>query len=468
MLILLLGIIGVSRNYHKLKEKHIQDINEYESQLALFKEDSIKYLQSISAPINQVSFRKSSASEAYLSASQGIEAHLKGLNWRGYFIDNGQDVLEDIRTSFDAYYRTTIDKIEFDPDFENCGYPDLIVEIKSSPSFYQPSTLSKYLGKSEPKPYKSYKLNSCDKRKATMDLWLVSFDLTFRIEPNFKHNRNNEFSSDKKHPITQKPIHEIRGQREYKDMRYDRLSVLLEFKPKNFYYLSSEPANPLAPLNESPKIGIGAVECIYFEKVGEGGENNKAVRLGVELEKGKSLPLYPDMESLLNQISWKRRSNTIFNQGEPQEVESQVSAYENITDICEDGKIIADPDFFNKPKYSLVDIKNLGSWKQEKSWFLGETEYKADYFHVKFLVHLYVLGEWVVKDENLSKFKPRPPASITKPGLFDYLLPDFNLGVFGKVLSIILLPLILILLFSFFFPSIRVLVNRIIMRIIKI
>lgn len=465
--ILLLGIIGESMKYRGNMERHRELLSLYKEDINNFREDSLRLLQSISAPAAGISFRRSTAGEAYLSASQGIEAHLKGINWHGYYIDIDQPILNDMRRKFNAYYRETIDKIEFDPDFEGCGYPDLIVEIKNSPSFYQPSLFSKYLGKSDPKPYKSYQLNSCGKRKATMDMWLVSFDLTFRIEPNFIYDRNKEYSFDGSHPITRKRADKIRSQKEYKDMRYDRLSVFLEFKPKNFYYLASTGNGPLTPLNESPKIGIGAVECIYFEKVGEGGENNNASRLGIELEKGKSLPLYPNLADLIEQTSWKRRDIAIYNKGKTRPVEEQISAYETITDICEDQKVIADPDFFNKSKFSIIDIKNLGSWKQDKSWVLGKTEFKADYFHVRFLVHLYVLGEWVVKDENLVKFKPRPPASVTKPGLLDYLLPDFNFGPIGRIIPALLFPLIVVLLLSFFFPVIRSFVNSLIKKLIN-
>jgi len=218
-------------------------------------------------------------------------------------------------------------------------------------------------------------------------------------------------------------------------------------------------------MNPSPKIGIGAVECIFVEKVGEQGENNKATRLGVEIEKGKSLPLYPNLNDLKKQYAYNNYKPE-KTPGVNKSVKNLVSKYENIVDICADQITIADTSFFNQPKYSAIDIKNLGSWKQEKSWFLGKTEYKADYFHVKFLVHLYVLGEWVVKDENIMQFEARPPASYTRAGLFDYLLPDFNLGMAGKIFGFILLPVILLLALSFVFPTVKKLVNKILRKLI--
>ncbi len=476
LLIIFLVILGLGaaftfHRYKNKKEQYEKEMQQYEKLHKAFQRDSAKYVEHISAPENGISFNASSSGTAYQSASQGIEAHLKGLSWRGFYIDRQQPVTKTMINNFDAHFVNTIDKIEFDPDFPGNGYPDIIFDIKSAPSFYKPKTMSKFLSERinrEPKPYKSYELNSCGRKKAVMDLWLVSFDMTFRIEPNFEHSKNNEFEFEGKHPITYFNDNKIRRMREYNDMRYDRMAVFLEFKPKNFFYINEQnnaKGNLLSPLNPSPKIGIGAVECIFVEKVGENGENNKATRLGVEIEKGKSLPLYPSLEELKKQYAYKNYDPE-KTPGENQPVGSLVEKYNNIVDVCEDQVAIADTNFFNQPKYSVIDLKNLGSWKQEKSWFLGKTEYKADYFHVKFLVHLYVLGEWIVKDENIMQFEARPPASYTRAGLFDYLLPDFNLGMAGKIFGFILLPVILLLALSFVFPTVRKLINKILGKII--
>ncbi|MFC2086254.1 hypothetical protein ACFLQ9_00885 [Bacteroidota bacterium] len=242
----------------------------------------------------------------------------------------------------------------------------------------------------------------------------------------------------------------------------------MNLNQKNFYYLNFENGSggKVEPLNRSPKMGIGAVECIMIQKVGEQGTNNSATRLGVEIEKGKSLPLYPDLEELKKIYSYKNFNSEIKDKEQVKPVSEMVSSYENIVDICENEIVIADTNFFNKSKFSVIDLKNLGSWKQDKSWFLGASEYKADYFHVKFLVHLYVLGEWVVKDENIVKFEARPPSSLTKPGIFDYIFPDFKLGFGGRILSVILTPILLLLILSFVFPPLRIMINNLLKRFI--
>jgi hypothetical protein len=102
---------------------------------------------------------------------------------------------------------------------------------------------------------------------------------------------------------------------------------------------------------------------------------------------------------------------------------------------------LASESLFNSSKFSHIDIKNLGSWKEEQSWFLGDRTFTADYYHAKFLIHLYLLGEWTVKGDTFASFEARMPTRITKPGVLDYLLPDFNLGFWGRMFAAALLPL---------------------------
>lgn len=469
--VLITVIIAIGINFKHIDNNNYKvKLEKYQEKLKKYKEDSIKIIKSISAPVNAISYKVSSASEAYQSASQGIDVHLRGLSWRNYFLDNNENIIKQLENDFDAYYTRTIEKIQFDPDFPDNGYPDLIIDIKSSPSFYRPTLFSEYLGNiglSEPKPYKSYELNSCDKRKAMMDLWLVTFDISFRIEPNFEYSKNKEIVFEGKHPITRSSDNSIRKKKEYDDRRYDRMSVYLEFKPKDFFYLSSNDnaSNLTEPLNKSPKIGIGAVECIFINKVGEQGLNNDATRIGVVIEKGKSLPLYPNLDELKRIYSRKNTEEQENQKKQITPVKDMVSDYENIVDICDQEVVTADTNFFNKSKFSIIDLKNLGSWKQQKEWFLGANKYNADYYHAQFLVHLYVLGEWVVKDENLISFEARPPAKYEKPSLLDYLFPDFNLGIGGKFLSAVLIPVLIILILSFFFPSIKKVVNKLIEKL---
>lgn len=461
--ILIIGVCITFFSYLAAESLYTDNYKIYKSKRKKFIEDSIAIMEGIPAPKGRMAFKNSSGGEPYMSASQGIEVHLKGLNWRGFYLDNDAAVINELRDKYDAYYKASIDKITFDPDFENNGYPDFITEIKSAPSFYQTGLISKYLNSKNPEPYKSITLNSCDNRKAVMDLWLVTFDITFRIEPNYDYRLNLAHRYNGKHPITDKSGLWLRNRFEYENMKYDRLSVLLEFKPKDFVYLAVDNEDRLKPLNETPKIGIAAVECIDFNKVGEQGVNTNTTTLGVEIEKGKSLPLYPNFDSLLKQVAYKQGKTSKKPTVSP--VKDGVTTFENIIDVCQSEQVIADPNFFNSAKYSFIDIKNLGSWEQKKNWFFDKSVYKADYFHVKMLVHLYVLGEWVVKDENLIKFEARPPSIYVKPGLLDYLLPNFKIGWFGKILSALVLIMIVVLLLSFVLRPFGVFINYVLRKL---
>jgi hypothetical protein len=447
---------------------YLDSLETYNAAYTSYRTDSLISIRSISPPTNGIKWR-SSNSAAYLSASQGIEVHLKGLSWRGWYLDHQSPVVKTLRNNFDAQYSNTIDNIKFDPDFPSNGYPDLIVKVVNAPSFYNPGIVSEYLGeliKVEPKPYKSYELQSCDNRKATMDLWLVTCDLTFRIEPEMIHQRNGEWDYDGRHPITKEQDEWSRGRREYKNTRYDRLSVFLELKPKHNFYIAETGAYPYLQPNQNPKIGIGAVECIQIEKVGEKGINNQAVTLGVDLEKGKSLPLYPSLESIKDIYAYRNTADNPYKGSKLQETDDQLQDYTNIIDICDQSLALADESLFNASKFSHIDIKNLGSWKEEGGWLLGGNTYNADYYHAKFLIHLYVLGEWTVKGDTFAAFEARLPTQVNKPGFLDYVLPDFGLGIVGKIATIILLSLIVVVFMPILFPSLRFIINKLLQLVI--
>ena len=86
--ILLVGVYNVSKDYSRSLHNYENQLIEYNQKLEKHRQDSIRLIQSISAPRNAIQYPVSSAGEAYQSASQGIEVQLKGLSWRGYFRHN--------------------------------------------------------------------------------------------------------------------------------------------------------------------------------------------------------------------------------------------------------------------------------------------------------------------------------------------------------------------------------------------
>ncbi len=449
-----------SDNQYQNELKAYQDsLKIYESSLAQRDADSARLIQA--NPDGDIAFSTNQIENAlgnpYLSASQGIEVHLEGLEWRGKYFDPA--LIQDIKTKFSGRYVNTINQIHLDPDFPRNGYPDLFIDIQNAPTIYQPGAISSFLKDilNVKKPVNSYWLNT-NSGKAKMDLWLVEFDMTFRIEPSDNHSRNREIVFDGIHPITRESDNSIRGKREMKNQRYDQMNVLLKIQPNvNHWYIADKNENGVYEPNGSPKIGVAAIECLQIQKVGEEGINNQDTRIGIVLNKGKSLPLYPSAESLKSALT-----GTPFTP----EVAELTKDYLELTN--EEGKPIRlNNQLFNQAKYSYVSIQNLGSWKEEKSWPLGPTTFNADYFHASFLVHLYVLGEWTVKPSSFVAFEARKPFKVTKPGLLDQLLPDFKLGIFGKFVITAVLIIGLTCVLAIFFPPLFKLINALLKRVTK-
>lgn len=476
----ILGMFVTQNNYENKLLKYEEDLKEYHVNYDDFKKDSTNFRRNISAPKESIKWNKtkglistlnSSTDEPYLSAAQGIEVHLKGLTWGDYFLDNKEPIVREMEKKFGAEFKRTINSVSFDPDFKDNGYPDLLIRVENAPSFYEPNNVSNVLNNifsKEPAPYKSFEIESCDSNKTMMDLWLVSVDLTFRIEPAKGHDRNKEKDFDGRHPITGKKASWSRGKREFKnkDNSYGNLGVLVEFKPKSNFYISEIQSNGLlSPINENPKIGIGAVECVSIKNISEAGANSPISSIGVNLSTGSSIALYPNIEEL-KEIYAKNSiddagNNELIEKKEQLNLEASILNHDNILEYCKNSVAEVDPNFFGSSKYSVLEIKNLGPWKNKEKFVFRKKEYRADLYTVNFLIHLYVLGEWTVKDQNLTKYKPRKPFKIERPTIWSYIIPDFLIGIIGKIFSGIIILLILLIILSIVVPSFGKLVGKI-------
>jgi len=386
----------------------------------------------------------------YLSASQGVEVHLEGIRWENRWFTASQKHGID---KLNGLAEVQLNQILFDPDFEKAGMPDLNVEV-TAPRFFEMKSflkdwlegfdLSGFLGQSfsDRKPIRTYDLESTPGTKQKMSLWLMEFDAFLRIEPSPDHDNTNVGGLEK-HPVTGVPTGKIRREDESKNQRYGNVSVMLKFKPKNgtWYIASRDESGVLVP-NGEPQIGIGAVECIGIKQVSE---NKNVNNIGVYIRKGSSLALYNSPE----EIDSKYYQNTIRPEDLLRPIESKV--YTNGSEV--------NPNLFGKEKYAIIHLANLGSW-QEGSWFSKIHRY-ADLYHARFVIHTYVLGEWTVQPVAIAKPEPRPPFELKKAGLLDFLLPDFNLGFFGKLLSGGGWVIIGLIVLSLFFPPIGALINKV-------
>ena len=388
--------------------------------------------------------------DPYLSASQGVEVHLVGIRWENrWFKPNQTHRIEQMG----GMAEVQINQIVFDPDFARAGMPDLNVEV-TAPRFFEMKTflgdwlegfnLSGFLGKSfgDKKPVKTYDLNTTPDKRHKMSLWLMEFDAFLRIEPSPDHDNTNVGNLEN-HPVTGIPTRKIRSDVEAKNQRYGNVSIMLKFKPKDgTWYIADRDESGMLVSNGEPKIGVGAVECIGIKAISQSKDLNN---IGIYIRRGSSLALYSTPEEIDSKFT---------NIGIDQD--NVIIPVE--TKVFDEGAI-ANPHLFGSEKYAIIHLANLGSW-QEGSWLSSRTRY-ADQYHARFVIHTYVLGEWDVQPISIATPEPRPPYSQKKAGLLSFLLPDFNLGWFGRILSGGGWIIAGIIVLSLFFPPVTALVNKV-------
>ena len=120
--------------YNAAWEQHLKDSIELRNTIP--PKDGLKYNRN-SIP--------GSYDKPYLNASQGIEAHLAGLEWKGHIVEG--ETLTNMEKNFGGRFVNSISHIHFDLDFESSGYPDLMVEVNRAPTLYHVGMLSQSLSK---------------------------------------------------------------------------------------------------------------------------------------------------------------------------------------------------------------------------------------------------------------------------------------------------------------------------------
>lgn len=474
ILILIIGakMTRVSSDYD---EKIYQDsLKYYQNALEKMKKDSLALKQVLAGTLppepsikglsgEAANLPSSDFSKTNLNAAQGVEVALKGIEWSGTMMESVQGQL---KRNFGARYVNNYNEIIMDPDFPNCGYPDLWVTVPEVPTLTidDRKSVSRFLRKkiNKEKPIESYHLQVGNNKKVRMDLWLANFEVIFRIVPDDKHNRNEEFPYTGKHPITKIDADDIRRKRERNKQRYGYLTVFLEFRPKDTWFIGQPMESGVFKADRQPEIGIAAVECAKVFRIDEKGANKEDTDIYLTIEPGQSIPLYNSLEEVIGQFT-----DQYHKDAELKPAVETVSA--DYYKMAQDSTgTFYNPDLFGKTKYSAIQIKNLGSWKSQQGFLFGNTKYEGDLFKAEFLIHLFVIGEWTVKPNSFVETDIRPPKVITKKGLIDFLLPDFKLGFFGKIFSGTVGILILIVFLSVFFPPLGKIVNGVLKKILGI
>ena len=377
-------------------------------------------------------FGNSSATSAglkeYLFASQGLEVQFTGLSWNGMTVD-----LDSIPAG--GFLNLQSNSIHFDPDLPNRGFPDLFVTVNNIPVIYHTSPVSRLFNGVNTKgtAYRTYEFLTAEGKAVKMDLWLMAFDMTFRVDASAK---SRVYSDRKRRDL---PMNEFipRDTRrpEFRGPSYENLEVLFRVIPgKDLWLMADGSGDGYKTLPEHPEMAIAAIECIEIEKVTDEKLIPESSGLGIDLSRGQLLPLTID-------------APTDF----------------DVSD--EEGGLMLNPGFFNQPVATGIRIHNLRIRRAGKPFLGARARYVGDAFHVRFLIHVYVVGDWVIQGGAFADYEPRGPQVVSSPGLLDYVLPDFHLGFFGKFISSALILLILVLTLGLFFPSMIELLNMAIRKL---
>lgn len=426
-----------------------------------------------------------------ISAFQGIHSEIAGLRYfnNDWWLDNVEakkDLLE-----FNGYFSNTITQLHMDLDHDECGLPDIIVNI-SQPQILTAERFlrlasgrknettdeaSDYLKKrlSVERPVEIYEWQSEDQYgsmdRQFMELWLMTFDITIETLPSPTHRKQR------------KQFHRIFGDKlsdgkEYDNQRHKPFDILIKLSPDTAttnYYQGRKTTYGGTVKLDTVKFGIGGVEILDSKYNGEkevAAERGNIVeqRIGAFVPRGLSYALFKDLNSI------PHAQKILTEEGQEAylkaNITSQSTPFYNLNG--QPRNQANEQRLFNTPRYIVIHISNIGSWR-EGNWFtdLYQTGRKyADRVHVTLAIYVFVKGDWLIKKPVLTEGL-EPNAIFDQPtggyvgkvwSVFKKMLPSFNLGFFGKVVSLIILLILIII----FVPGLLTLVNVFLKKIANI
>lgn len=264
-----------------------------------------------------------------------------------------------------------------------------------------------------------------------MQLWLTEFQVNIDINPDNECfvNITDEEKENTTYPGfwygSTLPTVKLKDlKREYKDNRYGNLSFILEVIPDNspIYFQSKNSTTTKAD------FAIAAIYC------------NEA-KIGNE----------PDIQRISTNI---HSGQPVFLNNKPDSDEMNKNFY-GFSDNVEtnaakllDSQLNNDGFIWNKPYYLKLYFNNLGTWR---SGLFNQNEYH-DQVNYKFLMPVFVVGSWdiIAPQEILPTWDP-PEPYIRKFSLKS-LLPFGEMGIFGKLISVIIIIGIVLIGITIIFP----------------
>lgn len=349
-----------------------------------------------------------------ISSYQGIHPEFVSVYYNGKYYTSEQ--------TYDASScRIFSTSLNFDPDHANYYKPNLMgglrdIQIVRDLSYYVPSdTLTHIIqmgGNPQPNnPYKTYtwdvKLQDGTTEKYEMQLWLCTFDVNLYVK------------ADRPTSLLAWP-----GSPEVANSRYKDTEVWLKLKVGPSWYIKGA---------EEVFFGLAYMELAQFTSLSEGDRSLDA------LPKAKW-----EAFSMCDRLGNLKST-------------SQLTPTEQVEKIYKGCRL--NENVFKDEWYTLITLTNFGTY--DYNWFDGS--YKADSAQWRALVHVFVVGKWVVKPEEERDMEPHEPPEgegwfvnllNALSGFFSSPLGFFSLLLIGGIVILIViilsgyLPMILVYLGS--------------------
>jgi len=393
---------------------------------------------------------------------QGVEVHLDSINWRGREFnaqrDNGiveAGGLNDFK----------VNKIIFDPDVVNRGYPSLVVTASNPQIFdlgkfvnetlgaYQFSpAIARLLSKQGPYETHNWDIRDKDGKKtgqAQMDIWLMEFNVVIDAKPS-SDKTLTPADSTKIDPITGLKNSDLKA--EYENQRYGNLDIVLKLTAGQQAPILASHDGQRTRVSKKPHFGIAALEVASVKFLGS--KDKQTGEIGAYLEKGESLALFD--KPTFDYSEPTKKVNYI----DPNSIKD-IEQYRSQLMNKNLGSVDWSSSIFDKDKYAYIHVANFGSWK-EKQHFYSSSELWADKIDVRFVMHIFAIGDWELKRPVVIGQIDATERNVKhESGIFEFKMPGFGLGAFGQYLTGSTLLIAGILVLGVFFPPVLTIINTI-------
>jgi hypothetical protein len=304
--------------------------------------------------------------------------------------------------------------MNFDPDHKHRGHPNLQGELRDIQivrdlAIYEPGDaythiINQFGGDPQPlEPYRSYEwevIEGDEKHIYKMDLWLCSMEINLWAKPD------------------PRPFWELFLPYE-KAGRYRDSEVWLRLETSNEWGQYFEGVGV-----DNTYFGLGYVELAQIT----GTSDDEGLQV-IPMAKWSAFDVY----------------ETLGGTGvSPEEPDSQAYEYQGAT---------LNPAVFKKEWFTKVTLSSFGCYDYNAL----DGSYKADSVNLKALVHVFVVGEWIVKPEEERDLEEHEPP--WKAGWFVGTLTridDFISDPFNRLKMAFMITLIIVVVIVVFFPQVPI------------